>query len=92
MPLLKKSYERNLQMQKDGVVSQSSLDDAEKNYRMSVNKQNVARAQMTVLQAKIAQAQAQVAQDQANLKQLDEQLSYTDLAISNRWHRALTRC
>jgi HlyD family secretion protein len=79
VPLLKKSYERNLQMQKDGVVSQSSLDDAEKDYRMSMNKQNVARAQMTVLQAKIAQAQAQVAQDQANLKQLDEQLSYTDL-------------
>jgi HlyD family secretion protein len=79
VPLLKKSYERNLQMQKDGVVSQSSLDDAEKDYRMAVNKQNVARAQMTVLQAKIAQAQAQVAQDQANLKQLDEQLSYTDL-------------
>jgi len=30
---------------------------------MAVNKQGVARAQMTVLQAKIAQSQAQVAQD-----------------------------
>ena len=79
VPLLKRSYERNLQMQKDGVVSQSSLDDAEKEYRMAVNKQNVSRAQMTVLQAKIAQSKAQVAQDQANLKQLEEQLSYTDL-------------
>ena len=79
VPLLKRSYERNLQMQKDGVVSQSALDDAEKEYRMAVNKQNVSRAQMTVLQAKIAQSKAQVAQDQANLKQLEEQLSYTDL-------------
>jgi HlyD family secretion protein len=66
-------------MAKDGVVSASALDDAEKNYTMAVNKQNVARAQVTVLKAKIAQAQAQVAQDQANLKQLDEQLSYTDI-------------
>ena len=79
VPLLKKSYERNLEMQKSGVVSQSALDEAEKDYRMAVNKQNVARAQITVLQAKIAQAQAQVAQDEANLKQFEEQLSYTDI-------------
>ena len=79
VPLLKRSYERNLQMQKDGVVSQSALDDAEKEYKLAVNKQNVARAQMLVLQAKIAQSQAQVAQDQASLRQFEEQLSYTDI-------------
>ena len=79
VPLLKRSYERNLQMQKDGVVSMSALDDSEKEYKMAVNKQNVARAQMLVLQAKIAQSQAQVAQDQASLKQFEEQLSYTDI-------------
>src|SRR5947199_4826 len=66
-------------MQKDGVVSQSALDEAEKEYRMAMNKQGVARAQMTVLQAKIAQSQAQVAQDEASLKQFEEQLSYTDI-------------
>jgi HlyD family secretion protein len=79
VPLLKRAYDRNLSMQKDGVVSQSALDDAEKDYRMAVNKQNVARAQMLVLQAKIAQSQAQVAQDQASLRQFEEQLSYTDI-------------
>ena len=79
VPLLKRSYERALEMAKSGVVSQSSLDDAEKEYKMAVNKQNVARAQITVLDAKIAQAQAQVAQDQANLRQFEEQLSYTDI-------------
>jgi HlyD family secretion protein len=79
VPLLKRAYDRNLAMQKSGVVSQSALDDAEKDYEMAVNKQNVARAQVTVLQAKIAQSQAQVAEDAANLKQLDEQLSYTDI-------------
>ncbi|HKW17858.1 MAG TPA: efflux RND transporter periplasmic adaptor subunit [Terriglobales bacterium] len=79
VPLLQRAYQRNLEMQKSGVVSQSALDDAEKDYKMAVNKQNVARAQVTVLQAKIAQSQAQVAEDDANLKQLEEQLSYTDI-------------
>jgi HlyD family secretion protein len=46
---------------------------------MSLNKQNVSKAQVTVLKAKIAQSKAQVAQDQANLTQLEEQLSYTDI-------------
>ncbi len=79
VPLLKRSYDRAVQMAKDGVVSESALDDAERAYKLSVNKQNVSRAQMIVLQAKIAQSQAQVAQDEANLKQLEEQLNYTDI-------------
>jgi len=79
VPLLKREFDRNLQMAQDGVVSQTALDDADKNYKLALNKQNVAKAQVTVLKAKIAQAQATVAQDQANLKQLEEQLSYTDI-------------
>ncbi len=79
VPLLKRAYDRALGMAKDGVVSASALDDAEKNYQLALNKQNVSKAQVTVLRAKIAQSQAQVAQDQANLKQLEEQLSYTDV-------------
>jgi HlyD family secretion protein len=79
VPLLKRAYERNVNMAKDGVVSTSSLEDAQKNYEMALNKQNVSKAQVTVLKAKIAQSQAQVAEDEANLKQLEEQLSYTDI-------------
>jgi HlyD family secretion protein len=79
VPLLKRAYDRDISMAKDGVVSESALEDAEKNYEMALNKQNVSKAQVTVLKAKIAQAQANVAQDQANLKQLEEQLSYTDI-------------
>jgi HlyD family secretion protein len=79
VPLLKRGYDRALGMAKDGVVSQSALDDADKDYKMALNKQNVAKAQVTVLQAKIAQAQAQVAEDRANLQQLEEQLGYTDI-------------
>jgi len=79
VPLLKRAYDRAQRMAKDGVVSASALDDAEKNYEMSLNKQNVSKAQLQVLQAKIGQAQGQVAQDRANLRQLEEQLGYTTI-------------
>ncbi len=79
VPLLKRAYERAQRMAKDGVVSASALDDAEKNYEMALNKQNVSKAQLVVLQAKIGQAQGQMSQDRANLKQLEEQLGYTTI-------------
>src|SRR5438445_135817 len=56
VPLLKRAYDRAVGMAKDGVVSASALDDAEKNYAMALNKQNVSKAQVTVLKAKIAQS------------------------------------
>jgi len=74
VPLLKRAYERAMGMAKEGVVSTSALEEAQKNYELALNKQNVSKAQLTVLKAKIAQSQAQVAQDRANLKQLEEQL------------------
>jgi HlyD family secretion protein len=79
VPLLKRAYERAIGMAKEGVVSTSALEDAQKNYELALNKQNVAKAQLIVMKAKIAQSQAQVAQDRAHLNQLEEQLSYTDI-------------
>jgi HlyD family secretion protein len=79
VPLLKRSYDRAIGMAKEGVVSTSALEDAQKNYELALNKQNVAKAQATVLKAKIAQSRGQLGQDRANLKQLEEQLSYTDI-------------
>lgn len=79
VPLLKREYDRAVEMAKDGVVSAQALDDADRNYKMALNKQNVAKAQVTVLKAKIAQAQADVVHNRANLAQLEEQLSYTDI-------------
>jgi HlyD family secretion protein len=80
VPLLKRAYERAQGMAKEGVVSASALDDAQRNYELALNKQNVAKAQLQVLEAKIGQAQGQMSQDRANLKQLREQLSYTTIA------------
>jgi len=79
VPLLKRAYDRAIGMAKEGVVSTSALEDAQKNYELALNKQNVSKAQATVLKAKIAQSQGQLGQDRANLKQLEEQLSYTDI-------------
>jgi HlyD family secretion protein len=80
VPLLKRAYVRAQEMAKQGVVSVSALDEAQKNYELSLNKQNVAKAQLLVNKARMAQAEAQVEQDRANLKQLEEQLSYTTIA------------
>ena len=79
VPMLKRAYERAQGMAKEGVVSASQLDDAQKNYELALNKMNVAKAQLQVLKAKIGQANAQVARDKATLQQLEEQLSYTTI-------------
>jgi HlyD family secretion protein len=79
IPMLKRAYERAVNMAKQGVVSQSNLDDAQKAYELAINKQNVARAVLTVNRAKVAQATADVQRQRANLEQLREQLSYTTI-------------
>jgi len=79
IPTLQRAYKRAQEMSKDGVVSQATLDDAQRSYIMAVNKRDVARAQLTVNQAKVLQAQADVEKDQASLKQYEEQLSYTTI-------------
>ena len=77
LPMYKHTYERNLQMSKEGVVSQQALDDAQQKYLADLNVRDKAVAQIIVDQSKLRQAEAQVAQNQASLKQLEEQLSYT---------------
>ena len=79
IPTLQRAYERAQEMSKDGVVSQSTLDDAQRSYILAVNKRDVARAQLTVSKAKVLQAQAQVKKDQASLQQFEEELSYTTI-------------
>ncbi|MBZ5510650.1 MAG: efflux RND transporter periplasmic adaptor subunit [Acidobacteriia bacterium] len=76
IPMLKRAYDRAISMAKDGVVSESQLDDAQKAYELAINKQQVAQAQLGVLKAREKQAQAQVAQASATLAQLQEQYTY----------------
>jgi HlyD family secretion protein len=79
VPTLKRAYERAQMMAKDGVVAQAALDDAQRNFEMAVNKQQVAKAQLAVSQAKVKQGEAQVAESRATLDQLEQQLSYTTI-------------
>lgn len=79
VPLLKRAYERAVQMQKDGVVSDSAREDAQRAYELAVNKQDVSLANVIVGRAKVTQAQADVQKNRANLSQLREQLGYTTL-------------
>jgi HlyD family secretion protein len=77
LPMYKNTYERNMAMSKQGIVSQQSLDDAQQKYLFAANTRDKAVSQISVDTSKLRQAQAQVAQNQASLKQLEEQLSYT---------------
>ncbi len=79
LPMYKTTLDRNLQMQKDGIVSKQTLDDADKDYLAALTRRDSAKAQIGVDVAKLKQARAQVMQSQASLKQLEEQLSYTTI-------------
>lgn len=73
IPMLKRAYERAQTMAKDGVVSPSALDDAQRNYELAVNKQQLGRANAISSAAKVRQAQAQVAQAKAQLAEKEEE-------------------
>jgi HlyD family secretion protein len=73
VPMLKRAYERAQKMAKDGVVSDSALDDAQKSYEMAVNKQQLGKANVISATAKLKQAEAQVAQAKAQLDEKEEE-------------------
>jgi HlyD family secretion protein len=73
VPMLKRAYERSQQMAKDGVVSASTLDDAERNYQLAVNKQELGKANAVSAAAKVRQAQANVSQAKAQLEEKQEE-------------------
>ena len=91
MPLLKRAYDRAVGMAKDGVVSASALDDAQKNYEMALNKQNVSKAQVTVLKAKIAQSQAQRRARPGEPEATRRAAQLHRHRVADRWHRAFAR-
>jgi HlyD family secretion protein len=73
VPLLKHAFERAQGMAKDGVVSTSALEDAQKNYELAVNKQQLGKANVISAAAKLKQAQAQVSQAKAQLEEKEEE-------------------
>src|SRR6202048_3502041 len=74
VPFLKLTMERADREFNGGVVSKSVVEDADKNYRMALNKQASAQAALAVAHADIAKADAQVAQSRAALDNAEEDL------------------
>jgi HlyD family secretion protein len=79
LPMYRATLDRNSEMQKEGIVSRQTLDDANKDYQAALTRRDSSKAQVGVDTAKLKQARAQVAESQASLKQLEEQLSYTTI-------------
>ena len=79
LPMYKATLDRNLEMQKEGIVSRQTLDDANKDYLAALTRRDSSKAQIGVDIAKLKQARAQVQQAEASLKQLEEQFSYTTI-------------
>ncbi|HEY1766612.1 MAG TPA: efflux RND transporter periplasmic adaptor subunit [Terracidiphilus sp.] len=79
LPMYKATLDRNLEMQREGIVSRQTLDDANRDYLAALTKRNSAQAQVGVDTARLKQAKAQVLASQATLNQLEEQLSYTTI-------------
>jgi HlyD family secretion protein len=79
LPMYKVTLDRNLEMQKEGIVSRQVLDDANKDYLAALTRRDSAKAQIGVDTAKLKQARAQVQQSQATLNQLEEQKGYTTI-------------
>ena len=79
LPMYKATLDRNVEMNKEGIVSHQTLDDANRDYLAALTRRNSAQAQIGVDTAKLKQARAQVMQSQAGLKQLEEQLGYTTI-------------
>jgi HlyD family secretion protein len=74
LPFLRSTVERNRKLAAEGVVSASTLDDADKAYQLGLNKQLSAQRYMAVSRAEIARSKAQVAQMQAALDSAEEDL------------------
>ncbi len=79
LPMYRTTLDRNLEMQKDGIVSRQTLDDANRDYLAALTRRDAAKAQVGVDAAKLKQARAQVLQSQASLKQLEQQFAYTTI-------------
>ena len=74
VPFLKRDVERARKMFTDGLIAQNSRDDADKNYQISVQKQESAKASLGTAAAAITKAQAALEQQQAVVAMAEENL------------------
>ncbi|HEU0141130.1 MAG TPA: efflux RND transporter periplasmic adaptor subunit [Bryobacteraceae bacterium] len=74
IPFLKSSWERAKQLDNQGLIAKTLLEDAEKAYQLALNRQMTASRNVAVTRAELAKAKAQVAQARAALERAQEDL------------------
>lgn len=74
VPFLQRETERASKMLADGLIAQNARDDAEKNYRLAVQKQESAKANLATAAASISKAQASLEQQRAAVAQAEENI------------------
>jgi HlyD family secretion protein len=74
LPFLKSAVERGQKLYQEGLVSQAVAEEAEKNYRVALNRQMMALRNAAGTRAEISRAKAQAAQTQAALDRAQEDL------------------
>jgi HlyD family secretion protein len=74
LPFLKANMDRGRQLKSQGLIAQSTLEDAERTYQLALNKQMTALRNIAVSRAEIARAKAGVAEAQATLDRAEENL------------------
>jgi HlyD family secretion protein len=79
LPFLKSSVDRARELNKQGLLARSAVEEAERNYEVARNKQLIALRNTTVTQAEVARTQAQVAQAQAALERAEEDLKHSTI-------------
>ncbi len=79
VPFAEKNLKRSQKLFGDGLIPQSSVEDAEKNYEMARNKQQTAISNLGVSKAQVAQAEAQVAQALAASDRAEDDLRNSTL-------------
>jgi HlyD family secretion protein len=83
VPFLKLNMERAEQMYKDGVMSKSLVEDAEKNYQLALNKQMSAQRNLTVSRAEIAKTEAQDLRNSTIVSPIDGLVLSRDVSVGD---------
>jgi HlyD family secretion protein len=79
VPFLKQDMDRAQDSYKQGLIALNSMQDAEKNYQLALNRQISAQRSVQVSKAQVAQAKAQIAQSKAALDDARENLQYATI-------------
>jgi HlyD family secretion protein len=74
LPFLRSAMERAKKLHSQGLISKAVLEESEKAYQMSLNRQMTALRNVAVTRAEMAKAKAQVAQARAALERAEEDL------------------